>query len=65
MDYGTVFPSGLAGMLAFLGRVVAGRWTVPLLWLVHSDMLAISSFLDLFLGHSVGSFLPLNFLSFH
>lgn len=24
-DYGTVFPSGLAGMAAFLGRVVAGR----------------------------------------
>lgn len=43
MDYGTVFPSGLAGMRAFLGRVVAGRWTAPLLWLRHSDMFAISS----------------------
>lgn len=62
--YFAVFPSGLAGP-AFLGRAVAGRWTAPLLWLRHSDMFAISSFLELFLGDSVGSFLPLNFLAFH
>lgn len=63
-DYGTFLPSGLAGP-AFLGRVVAGRWTAPLLWLRYSDMFAISSFLELFLGDSVGPFLPLNFLAFH